>query len=431
MFIKKFIRSVKSMQMKQIILFIIFSTSWLQYQYGQNDVASSKTKAIKQILIEGGNYAANIVLDQEGKSRCDYNITEGKWYPYEEPWHTGQIIYGLLEAYRITRRAEFLDAAIRAGDWWTSLEIKDHPKLKGMVQAVHGDHAGDVIVFATVSDGTAGLFKLYETTGINKYADVPTSAGKWMLKNMCLLDKGLCYDNVDPQTGEVLTQNSPFHRGKENQTLNDVSRPNTEGSLFMDMFEYTQDNTYKEAFIILCNSVVEKQDDYGLWMDFIPNHKEVGTFHPRFNLWYAESLLEGFDLTGDKKYLEAAKKTVDRYAAAQQKSGAIYYKNFLDGSYEHGSICGSSVSFMGMLMIRLVNYGYAAEDYEERIELCADWLQKNRFSMDHEDPNLQGAFMNIRTRFRKGKHWIVNRDVGTAFGLRFFAAYYDYLLRKS
>ena len=382
---------------------------------------------VKTILSEGGHYAAEIILDEEGKSKCDYNITEGKWYPYEEPWHTGQIIYGLLEAYRVTGQKELLEAAIKAGDWWASLEIMDHPKLKGMVRAVHGDHAGDVIVFATVSDGTAGLFKLHEVTQNEKYAKVPTQAGAWMLENMCDLDKGLCYDNVDPISGDVLKESSPFHRGKANQTMNDVSRPNNEGSLFLDMYEYTANEEYKNAFITLCNSVVSTQYDNGLWMDFIPNHKDQNTFHPRFNLWYAESLLYGYDLTGDKKYLVAAKKTVDRYADAQQKSSAIYYKNFLDGSYESGSICGSAVSFMGMLMIRLIDYDFAGEDYEDRINLCAEWLAKNRFGVDHPDPNLRGAFMNIRTRYRKGKHWIVNRDVGTSFGLRFFAAYHDYL----
>lgn len=379
---------------------------------------------VLQALKDAANYTVNVLLDEEGKSRCDYNMTEAKWYPYEEPWHTGQLIYGLIEAYRVTKEKKYLEAAKRAGNWWVSLEIKDHPKLKGMVRAVHGDHAGEVIVFATVSDGTAGLFKLYEITKDKKFAEVPTKAGKWMLENMCDLEKGVCYDNVDPKTGEVLTQNSPFHKGKKNQTLYDVSRPNNEGSLFLDMYEFTGEERYKNAFITLCNSVVEKQDEHGLWMDFIPNHKGPGTFHPRFNLWYAESLLEGYDLTKDRKYLAAAKRTVERYIQAQKKDGTIYYKNFLDGRAERGSICGSSVSFLGMLMIRLEGYGMG--EFKDRIDLCAKWILKNRFSNTHTDPNLRGALMNIRTRFRKGKHWMVNRDVGTAFGMRFLAAYHDY-----
>ena len=41
-----------------------------------------------------------------------------------------------------------------------------------MVRAIHGDGV-DKIVFATVSDGSPGLFNLYRLTGDKKYAEVP------------------------------------------------------------------------------------------------------------------------------------------------------------------------------------------------------------------------------------------------------------------
>lgn len=390
---------------------------------GQNQQMKEKVLAA---IIETAEYSVNVLLDEEGKSRCDYNLTEGKWYPYEPAWHTGQVIYGLTEAYRITNDQRYLDAAKRAGDWWTGLEIKGHPKLDGMIMALHGDHAGDVIVFATVSDGTAGLFKLYEATGVEKYARIPANAGDWMLKNMCLLDLGVCYDNVDPQTGEVMTENSPFWPDKENQALYDVARPNNEGSLFLDMYRYTKNEQYKEAFIALSESLVEKQGPEGLWMDFMPNHKSEGTFHPRFNLWYAESLLDAFELTGDKKFLEAAVKTAKTYARAQNNAGTIFYINYLDGSRNENSITGSATAFAGMIWLRLLQYG-EGEEFLPNIERSATWLLNNRFASDHPDKNLRGAVIDTRLRNRFGKLWLVNRDVGTSFGLRFLAAYYDYL----
>ena len=403
-----------------ITAFLIFT---LVNAFSQD--AAELKKNVLEALNDGARYASTVLLDDEGKSKCDYNMTEGKWYPYEPPWHTGQVIYALTEAYKITGNNDYLKAAKRAGDWWVSLEIKDHPKLKGMLNAIHGDHAGDVIVFATVSDGTAGLFKLYDITGDKKYADVPTSAGDWMLNNMCDLEEGVCYDNVNPKTGEVLKANSPFWREKKNQTLYDVARPNNEGSLFLDMFKYTGNKKYKEAFIILCESLVENQGPEGLWMDFMPNHKIAGSFHPRFNLWYAESLLDGYELTGDKRYLMAAKKTALMYAKAQKKNGTIYYKNFINGEADRGSICGSSVAFSGILWIRLIEYG-VGDEFVDRVELSREWLLKNRYSPSHPDPNLAGAFINTRVRNKKNKIWIVNRDVGTSFAIRFLASYYRY-----
>ena len=148
---------------------MLFLTCFSQPVFVQEVASSDVLKAIKN----GADYAVSILLDEEGKSRCDYNMTEGKWYPYEEPWHTGQVIYGLLEAYQVTDDRRYLDAARKAGDWWCGLEIKEG-KLKGMLKAYHGDDAGDVIVFATVSDGTPGLFRLSEVSREPKYAATAT-----------------------------------------------------------------------------------------------------------------------------------------------------------------------------------------------------------------------------------------------------------------
>lgn len=383
-----------------------------------------KEKQVLKALQETADYVSNVLINEEGISRCDYNIPEGKWYEYEPPWHTGQAIYALLDAYRVSGEQSYLDKAIKAGNWWVTLEIKDHPKLKGMVHSAHGDHAGETIVFATMSDGSAGMYKLFNVTGDKRYADVPTVAGDWMLRNMCVLEEGVCYDNVDPESGEVMKEYSPFWPDKENQDLYDVARPNNEGSLFLDMYRYTGDEEYKAAFITLSNSLVDLQGPEGLWMDFMPNDKESGSVHPRFNLWYAESLIDAYELTGDKRYLDAATKTAKIFAKFQDGAGTIYYKNFVDGTRDRSSVCGSSVAFSGILWLRLRDHG--VEGFDEDIELSLEWILKNRYAKNHPDPNLGGAVINTRLRHKKGKLWITQRDVGTTFGVRFLAAYYDY-----
>lgn len=386
---------------------------------------SASKDEILNAINECAVYASNVLLDREGKSKCDYNLLEGKWYPYEEPWHTGQIINGLIEAYKITKNEKYLNAAEKAGNWWASLLIKDSSKLNGMLRAVHGDYVGGYIVFATITDGTPGIFNLSRITNDDKYANAAISAGNWMLKNMYIPDKGIFYDAIDAKTGEVQKEDSPFWGDKKNQTLNDVARPNNEGYLFKDMYEFTKNEKYKKVFINICESLVQKQDSNGLWMQFMPNDKNEGTFHPRFNLWYAESLLEGYDLTGNKKYLNAAKKTLITYQKAQTGDGTIYYKNYIDGRRNENSITGSAVAFAGILWIRLVNYG-VGETFKENIEKSAQWILKNRYSVNHPDPNLRGAVIETRTRHRKGKLWITQRDIGTSFGLRFLSKYYNY-----
>jgi uncharacterized protein YyaL (SSP411 family) len=401
-----------------IILLTLFSA-----QVRAQDNPPSKEKLL-EAMNNGAMYAMTSLLDQEGKSRCDYNIIEGKWYPYEEPWHTAQIINALVEVHRLTGDKRYRDAARRAGDWWVGLEIKDHPKLKGMVRAIHGDGI-DKIVFATVSDGTPGLFNLYRLTGEKKYAEVPTRAGEWMLQHMYIPNEGMFYDMVDPVTGDVLKENSLFWPEKTQQSLNDVARPNNEGSLYKDMYEYTKNPKYKEVFLNLCNCLVRTQGPEGLWMQFSPNDEAGGKIHPRFNLWNAESLIEGYLLTGEKKYLEAAKKTCAYFVKLQQKDGTIFYDNFLNGRFRENSFTGSAVSFAALLWIRLVDLG-VGEEFKPSIEKSIHWVLASQFSPNHPDKNLAGGFLDSRTRSKSGRIWLTQRDVGTPFALRFLVAYYNY-----
>jgi hypothetical protein len=387
---------------------------------------ASPTKDDVLSAINGSaKYAATVLLDKNGKSRCDYSIIDGKWFDYEPAWHTGQIINGLVEAYKVTHNAQYLRAAKKAGDWWVGLAIRDNSKLAGMVRAVHGDGI-EYIVCATTTDGTPGLFNLYRLTKEKKYAEVPTQAGEWMLKNFYIPEEGMFYDMADPVTGEVRKTGTGFGPpGRKNTTLNDVARVNNEGSLYKDMFEYTGNARYKEVFVKLCESLVAKQGPEGLWMQFAPNNAEKGTFHPRFNLWYAESLIEGFELTGNKSYLEAARKTLKFYTKYQRKDGVFYYENYLDGHANENSVTGSTVAMAGLLWIRMQRLG-AGDDFTDNIERSARWLVGNRFAANHPDKNLAGATVNLRTRTKNGKLYITQRDLGTSFNLRFLTAYYAY-----
>ena len=388
---------------------------------------ASKDEVVTAIT-QTANCVADVMLDEQGKSRCDYNLTEGKWYPYEVPWHTGQAVNALLAAYKQTKNEKYLNSAKKAGDYWIGLQIKDHPKLKGMLGAVHGDFVGENdVVFATISDGSPGIYELTRVSKDKKYAKVATDAAAWMLKNMYVAEKGVCYDNVDLKTGEVQKESSPFWSNKpvEKQTLYDLSRPNTEGWIFKDAYEFSGNVAFKDAFLNLCNKLLELQDKDGIWPQFMPNFQETHSFHPRFNLWYAESLIEAWKMTGDKKYLEAAAKTARTHAKAQQKDGTMYYDNYTDGKApDKGSVTGSEVSFAGIVWMALSKQGY--KEFDKNIEKSAYWIIHNRFAEDHPDKNLRGVVLETRIRSRNNKVWLVNRDIGTSFALRFLTDYYNY-----
>ncbi len=149
-------------------------------------------------------------------------------------------------------------------------------------------------------------------------------------------------------------------------------------------------------------------------MQFMPNFADVHSFHPRFSLWYAESLIEAFKLTGDRKYLEAAAKTARTFAKAQQKDGTIFYDNYSNGrAPDKGSVTGSATSLAGIVWIGLAKEGY--KEFDQNIERSAEWVINNRYGQEHPDVNLRGAIIETRIRFKKGKVWLTNRDIGTSF----------------
>jgi hypothetical protein len=141
-----------------LFLFLFLASAFVTAQDGRE----VSQEAIMSALKDGTAYIIKVLLDENGKSRCEYNMLTGKWQDYEPAWHTGQLIYALVESYRLEKDPATLSAAVKAGEWWAGLQIADDTKLNGMLRAIHG--AGvEFIVFATVSDGTAGLFHLKKT----------------------------------------------------------------------------------------------------------------------------------------------------------------------------------------------------------------------------------------------------------------------------
>jgi beta-glucuronidase len=389
--------------------------------------AVARDTQIRTALRDGGRYAAIVLLDDKGRARGDYDSVRGEWLEYEPAWHTGQVVWGLIEAHRITGDAALLAAARRGGEWWATLELREPAALAGMLNAAHGGRLGPLINFTTLSDGTPGLFALSRVTGNPRYADVATRAGDWSLRNLYLEREAMLYNIVDPKTGDVWKDRSPHHPDAKPATLTQVARPNAEGFLFLDMYRHTGKPEYRKAFLNLADGLVRRQDANGLWMAFEPNDHKTSKIHPRFNLWYAEALIEVFEETGDRRYLDAAVRTARTTTKMQREDGAIFYDNNIDANTgiraRERSLTGSAVAFAGLIWLRLRDHGF--EEFTPNIERSLRWLLANRYPTNHPDPNLRGGFLETWVKNDDGATRIQVRDIATAFALRFLAAYHD------
>ncbi len=376
----------------------------------------------------GSRYAAEVLLSPHGPSRCDYDWTAGEWRDYEPAWHTGQVIWGILAASDALGDTTHITTARRAGAWWKTLAITDHPILKGYFNAIHGAEVGELINFTTLSDGTPGLFELGRRTNDRSYGDVATRAGLWAMNNLFIPQKGLIYDLVDPRTGEILKNRSPHFVVDQKLSIEDLARPNTEGFLYADMYRHTGDKRYLDFFLLQCDTLVARQSANGFWMDFHPNKPKDGRIHPRFNLWFAESLLVAYELTLDRKYLDAALRTARAVQKWPTKEGVIYYINRTDGSRDASSICGSAVAFSGYIWLKMNQLGYS--EFDKDIHRAARWLVRTQLPVTHPDINLRGAYLETWVKPDKNATAIFTRDIATAFGLRFLANYKLHFYKK-
>ena len=396
---------------------------------------------MRAALADLAQHAIVGALGPDGMACGDYDVVRGTFHGQEPAWHTGQLVLGLLEAHAVTGDPAALDAARRGGEWWIAQRIDEGP-LAGLLNAAHGDRLGPLINFTTISDGSAGLFALSESTKDPRYADVAAESALWSLKNLYSADDGLILNIVDPATGAAWTDRSPHH-GDGPATRTQVARPNTEGSLFLDASKHVRDEAQRAALraalLRTLDATVDRQHANGLWMDFEPNDPDTGAIHPRFNLWYAEALLRGYAETKDERYAEAALRALRATQALMDADGSVWYES-RDPRYAQDarraarsmpdafdirreSITGSATAFAGLVMLQ-ARALTGTREFDADIEAALRWTLANRYPRTHPDPALAGGLLELRRRRGEdGALSVRARPIATAFGLRFLAAY--------
>ncbi len=404
-------------------------------RFASHDEASGRAAVVAEALGEVAAYSSAVLMTDTGKGLAEYQLVTGDWRTYETHWHTGQLIWGLLEAGKLLARPDLIEQAELGGQWWVATEYPQGHPLAGLVSAAHGDKLGDLINWTTIADGTPGLFALSRATGNPVFADTATRSGQWLWENTRVPEtieggNALFYNIIDPELGIVYTDWDVHTQGvprdaerasRETPPVTRVARPNIEGFLFHDMCRHTGERVWCDRFLAQADSVLARQGASGLWLDFEPNVADGSQIHPRFNVWNAEALLQAYEISGDRKYLEGAARTARWAQGVMRADGTLYYRTALDGSSDRAEVTGSAVAFNGILMLRLKDYGY--REFDQTIETFVDWIIANRFASDHPDPNLAGAVINTRQRQRGGRFNLINRDVGSTFAMRFLALY--------
>jgi hypothetical protein len=82
---------------------------------------------------------------------------------------------------------------------------------------------------------------------------------------------------------------------------------------------------------------------------------------------------------------------------------------------------GSAIAFAGILWIEIASRKKNS-DYRDNVRQAALWLVNHQFPLDYKIREVRGAFKDLK--FRGGRGVVVNRDLGSSFGVRFLVKYY-------
>jgi hypothetical protein len=282
-----------------------------------------------------------------------------------------------------------------------------------MLNAIH-DSENPRITMTTLTDGAAPIFELQRRTGDPAMLAVLRDAGDWML-SLYIPERRLFRDVISAD-GLVMGRDLPIDPAIDK----DDARYGTEGSYYAHLYRATREERYLRHFLEPCEQMVADQVD-GVWPRLRPNDPVTGALHGRFNLWYAEALLDAHGLTGDKRFLNAALATARTYSRFPDPDGTMYYRHRLDGWSSRESPSGSVVAFAGILWLRLSELGYS--EFDPLVERAVDWLLDNQYPVDHPDANLAGGYFELWTKVKDGDFRVYQRDIATAFGLRFLSGY--------
>lgn len=206
---------------------------------------------------------------------------------------TGQVVFGLLDVYRITKDENYLDGAIKAADWLVRVQDTDGSWKKNAYNGIPHSYYSRV-AWALAEIGSALDDKRYKTAAMGNI--------EWVLKNQ--------HDNgwFDNAAFTLRTRAHPF-----THTIAYTIRGVFETGLCLKEDKYIR-AAFKSAESLL--NIMEPggffRATYGPdWQNGAPSSCLTG------NAQISIIFLRLFNLTGESKYLKAAK-LLNRYLMARQ-----------------------------------------------------------------------------------------------------------------
>ncbi len=343
-----------------------------------------------------------------GAIRGEYRASERKWSFFCPVWHTGQAVKALVMASHHLGD-HLLQPAIAGADFILANQLTKGPDA-GLILAWE-DHP-DKVNTSAILEGLDGLFMLSDATGDKRYRDAALAALTWIADHAWIQGEGLLRDLYDVDNRRFIERGYLV-----------TGRPLLDDGIFLRGFEENGEPRFRTLALEIAERLLVDEDPDGNWVTYPPCNLYKEMLHPRHAFWWGRPMLKVFDHTGDKRFLDLFKRSVNWYVNAMTLDGAIMRgtrRDFKTDSFGHAT---SGTAGALLMFVEAATKAYdntLAEPIQRALAFCL----RMQFTKA-QDPNLQGAILEkVLPPDGSDASPYYLRDLGTIF---FIQAASDYL----
>jgi hypothetical protein len=311
----------------------------------------------------------------KGAVRGEYRAADRKWDFTSPMAHTSQAIKALVMASRVLEDDQPLAGARLGAEFIGAERISDkRSKNYGLLYAY--EFKSDEVNTAAILETAEGLFALSDATGDRKYAEWGLDGIFWVARNAYLSD-GLFRDAFDVKTAQFVAPPWPSDK---------PGRPLVDEAAFLKAYKQTRNAICKKLFYAAAERLLKDEDPPGNWNAY-PLNARSGFPYSRQSFRWGYPLIAAFQDSGDRRYLEGARRVGDWYLHLTRDETDPF----------HASLRPSqTVDTSGMACAAILWLDLYQETKDERWRAAARRALRYCLTMQFrevQDPNLKGALL--------------------------------------
>jgi hypothetical protein len=332
----------------------------------------------------------------KGALRGEYSAATRQWDFFCPVWHTGQAIKALVLASKALGRPALLDAARFSAEFIGAERVSDrsHPHY-GLIFGF--EDRGDQVNTSAVLECVDGLWLLSEATGEARYAEWARSAVDWAARN-AYIGGGLCRDAFEVRTWRYVPP--PWKTDKP-------GRPLIDDAVFLK-------GGQRKIFYEIAERLLKEEEPPGNWIGFAPCNPVTGVLHPRQAFWWGDPMIAAYRDSGDKRYLECARRAGEWYRNAMRSDGGLFRatsRDFKTPSFGHET---SGIACAALLWLDLWKVT-KEEKWLAAMRKALHYCMSIQFR-EVRDANLKGAVLEqVKAPNGSDASPFHLRDLGTIF----------------